>query len=357
MFRFLTAGESHGPALTAIIEGVPAGLVLDIDQINADLARRQQGFGRGGRMKIENDRVEIMSGVRFGNTLGSPLTMVISNRDWTNWQDRMSAFGQPYGEKVTAPRPGHADLPGILKYEREDIRDILERASARETAARVAVGSIAKQLLSVAGITITSKVLNIGGAHTEQAMIDAVAEAKAAGDSLGGIFAITATGLAAGLGSHVQWDRRLDTCLAAAVMSIQAIKGVEFGAGFAYAGLPGSKVHDEIYYDDSRGFYRRTNNAGGIEGGISNGEDIVLKAVMKAIPTLMQPLATVNIADKAAVKANTERSDVCAVSAAAVVAEAMVAIVLAQALLEKFGGDSIGDLKNSLESYKARINK
>ncbi|HWR43642.1 chorismate synthase [Sporomusa sp.] len=357
MFRFLTAGESHGPALTAIIEGLPAGLELDLDEINADLARRQQGFGRGGRMKIEKDKADIASGVRFGITLGSPLTIVITNRDWENWQERMSVFGQPYGDKVTAPRPGHADLPGILKYQRQDIRDILERASARETATRVAVGSIAKQLLAVAGITITSRVLNIGGAQTEEAMINAIANAKTAGDSLGGIFEVIAAGIMPGLGSHVQWDRRLDTRLAAAVMSIQAIKGVEFGAGFAYANLPGSQVHDEIYHDCDQGYYRRTNNAGGIEGGISNGENIVLRAVMKAIPTLMKPLNTVNIVDKTPEKANTERSDVSAVPAAAVVAEAMAAIVLAQALLEKFGGDSIEDLKATIGNYQTRINK
>ena len=357
MFRFLTAGESHGPALTAIIEGIPAGLALDLDQINADMARRQQGFGRGGRMKIEKDKAEITSGVRFGSTLGSPLTMVISNHDWENWQERMAVFGQPQGEKITAPRPGHADLPGVLKYQRQDIRDILERASARETAARVAVGAIAKQLLTVAGISISSRVLNIGGAQTEDEMIEAIARAKTAGDSLGGIFEVVASSVMPGLGSHVQWDRRLDTRLAAAVMSIQAIKGVEFGAGFAYANLPGSQVHDEIYYESKQGYYRRTNNAGGIEGGISNGEPIIIKAVMKAIPTLMKPLATVNIADKTAQKANTERSDVCAVSAAAVVAEAMVAIVLAQLLLEKFGGDSIEDLRLAINSYRIRISE
>ena len=357
MFRFLTAGESHGPALTAIIEGIPAGLPLKLDQINEEMARRQQGFGRGGRMKIEKDKAEITSGVRFGNTLGSPLTMVISNRDWENWQDRMAVFGQMQGEKITTPRPGHADLPGVLKYQRQDIRDILERASARETAARVAVGAIAKQLLAVVGITITSRVLNIGGAQTEEDMIDAIAKAKTSGDSLGGIFEVVADHIMPGVGSHVQWDRRLDTRVAAAVMSIQAIKGVEFGAGFAYANLPGSQAHDEIYYDSQQGYHRRTNNAGGIEGGISNGEPIILKAVMKAIPTLMKPLATVDIADKTAKKANTERSDVCAVHAAAVVAEAMVAIVLAQSLLEKFGGDSIEDMRQAINSYKIRINE
>lgn len=355
MFRFLTAGESHGPALTAIIEGIPAGLTLDLDQINADLARRQEGFGRGGRMKIEKDKAEITSGVRFGVTLGSPVTLLIHNRDWENWLDRMAVFGQPQGEVIVAPRPGHADLPGVLKYERQDIRDILERASARETAARVAIGAVAKQLLAVAGITITSKVLNIGGALTAEDMIAAIAKAKEAGDSLGGIFEVVADQVMPGLGSHVQWDRRLDTRLAAAMMSIQAIKGVEFGAGFAYANLLGSQAHDEICYESNRGYYRHTNNAGGIEGGISNGEPIIIKAVMKAIPTLMKPLATVSIADKSVQKANTERSDVCAVAAAAVVAEAMVAIILAQCLLEKFGGDSIGDLRLAINNYRNRI--
>lgn len=357
MFRFFTAGESHGPALTAIIEGIPAGLQLDFDQLSEDMARRQQGFGRGGRMKIEKDKAEITSGVRFGSTLGSPLTLVISNRDWENWQEKMAVFGQPQGEKITAPRPGHADLPGALKYQRQDIRDILERASARETAARVAVGAVAKQLLAVAGIKITSRVLNIGGAQTEKEMIETIAKAKEAGDSLGGIFEVMADHVMPGLGSHVQWDRRLDTRLAAAVMSIQAIKGVEFGAGFLYANLPGSQVHDEIYYESQQGYYRRTNNAGGVEGGISNGEPIVLKAVMKAIPTLMKPLATVDIVSKTAKRANTERSDVCAVAAAAVVGEAMVSIVLAQSLLEKFGGDSIEDLRLAINNYRIRINK
>ncbi|WP_425060715.1 Chorismate synthase [Sporomusa carbonis] len=357
MFRFLTAGESHGPALTAIVEGLPAGLKLDLDQINADLARRQQGFGRGGRMKIEKDTAAIMSGVRFGVTLGSPVTLVISNRDWANWQERMAVFGEPQGDRVVAPRPGHADLPGLLKYQRDDVRDILERASARETAARVAVGGVAKQLLNVVGIAINSKVTTIGGVQEEEQMHQVIAKAKEAGDTLGGIFEVVASNVLPGLGSHVQWDRRLDTRLAAAVISIQAIKGVEFGAGFAYASLPGSQAHDEIYYDAGRGYYRRTNNAGGIEGGISNGEDIVVRAVMKPIPTLMQPLDTVNITDKGPHKANTERSDVCAVAAAAVVAEAMVAIVLAEAVLEKFGGDSAEDLTMAIEHYRRRINK
>lgn len=357
MFRFFTAGESHGPALTAIIEGIPAGLVLDLEQINRELARRQQGFGRGGRMQIEKDKVTITSGVRFGNTLGSPVTMVVANRDWENWQERMAVFGQPLAEAITTPRPGHADLPGILKYQRQDVRDILERASARETAARVAVGAVARQLAAVAGVVITSRVVNIGGAENEAEMLAAIAEAKAAGDSLGGIFEVVAAPVMPGLGSHVQWDRRLDTRLAAAVMSIQAIKGVEFGAGFAYANVPGSQMHDEISYDSQQGYYRRTNNAGGIEGGISNGEPIVIRAVMKAIPTLMKPLATVDISDKTTKKANTERSDVCAVAAAAVVAEAMVAIVLAQALLEKFGGDCVADFQQAITSYQLRISK
>jgi chorismate synthase len=382
MLRFITAGESHGPALTTVIEGLPAGVPIDIELINRDLSRRQKGFGRGGRMLIEQDKVEITSGVRFGQTLGSPVTLVIHNRDWANWQDRMAPAGPPCGQTVSAPRPGHADLTGVLKYDRQDIRDILERASARETAARVAVGALVKQLLAAAGIQIIAHVTNIGGVNApavhrefkesqagvlaselgcldtnaEAAMKAAILAAKNDGDSLGGIFEVLALGVLPGLGSHVQWDRRLDTKLAAALMSIQAIKGVEIGVGFAYANLPGSKAHDEIYYDAVRGYYRQTNNAGGIEGGMSNGEPIVLRAVMKPIPTLMTPLASVDIASKAPIQANTERSDVCAVTAAAVVGEAMAAIVLTEVLLEKFGNDNLTDLLSAIRHYRQRLN-
>lgn len=379
--RFLTAGESHGQCLTAIIEGLPAGLPIDVERIDEEMARRQQGYGRGGRMQIEKDKVQILSGVRFGLTLGSPVTLAISNRDWPNWTDRMAVSGQKYGTPVTAPRPGHADLTGVLKYDREDVRDILERASARETAARVAVGAVAKQLLAAVGSKVTSHVVNIGGVaiqgtrpdfasiarrreKSDLGCIDAKAEermravidiAKEQGDSLGGMVEVLADSILPGLGSHVHWDRRLDTRIAAAMMSIPAIKGVEFGAGFAYAELPGSKAHDEIYYDPGNGYCRSTNLAGGIEGGMSNGETIVVRAVMKPIPTLMKPLQSVDIATHLPISASTERSDVCAVPAAAVVGEAMTAIVLGQAIIEKFSSDCMNDLLAAVEQYKSRL--
>ncbi|SEJ08956.1 chorismate synthase [Propionispira arboris] len=379
MFRFLTAGESHGQCLTAIVEGMPAGLTIDVDQINKDMARRQQGYGRGGRMLIETDKMEILSGVRFGETMGDPVTVKIANKDWENWTGRMSVSGKPEGPVVTAARPGHADLTGIKKYDRKDIRDILERSSARETAARVAVGGLAKQLLKACGIKIVSQVTNIGGIQIDEANIaydtwgenlselnccDAIAEekmkekirqAKTDGDTLGGIFEIAVLGVMPGLGSHIQWDRRLDARISGALMSIQAIKGVEIGAGFEYANLPGSLAHDEIFLDESQHVYRKTNHAGGIEGGMSNGEAIVVRVVMKPIPTLMKPLRSIDIKLKEAVLACKERSDVCAVSAASVVGEAMTAIVVAQELLEKFGGDSIGDLKAAIAHYQKRI--
>lgn len=329
-------------------------------------------------MAIEKDKAEVLSGIRFGETLGSPVTLMITNRDWANWQERMSQFGNPAGGAVTAPRPGHADLPGILKYGREDVRDILERASARETAARVAGGAVCKQLLAAVGIRICSHVVNIGGINAkvtpsnyedmlakrmaselgcidpaaEAKMKATIVEAKAQGDSLGGVFEVVAYGAMPGLGSHTQWDRRLDTKLAGALMSIQAIKGVEIGAGFSCADLPGSQIHDEIYYDKNRGYWRRTNNAGGIEGGMTNGEPITVRAAMKPIPTLMKPLSSVDISSKTALKANTERSDVCAVTAAAVVGEAMTALVLAEALLEKFGGDNMAEILNRVNQYR-----
>ncbi|MBP2631112.1 MAG: aroC [Firmicutes bacterium] len=380
MFRFLTAGESHGQCLTAIVEGLPAGIKIDLDLINKDLARRQQGYGRGGRMLIETDKVEILSGVRFGQTLGDPITLKVKNKDWDNWQERMSVTGESVGPAVTAARPGHADLTGVKKYERTDIRDILERASARETATRVAVGALAKNLLNACGIHIISHVTNIGGVTidktklnyasleetkselncydpvAERKMKERIDDAKKIGDTLGGTFEVVVSGVMEGLGSHIQWDRRLDARLAAVMMSIQAIKGVEIGEGFEYANLLGSKAHDEIFIDEDKQHYRKTNHAGGIEGGMSNGEVIVVRAAMKPIPTLMKPLASVDIATQKAVLANTERSDVCAVSAASVVGEAMVAIVLAEAILEKFGGDSIGDLLAAIKHYTNRIN-
>jgi chorismate synthase len=380
MLRFITAGESHGQCLTAIIEGLPAGLAIDTGNINQELARRQQGFGRGGRMQIERDTVEILSGMRFGQTLGSPLTLLIRNKDWDNWRERMAICGQPAGEAVTAARPGHADLTGTLKYERQDIRDILERASARETAARVAVGAVARQLLQACGIKIISHVTNIGGvaidktldcqyiekqrATSDAACIEpeielqmkaAIQQAKEQGDTLGGIFEVLVTSVMPGLGSHVHWDRRLDTRLAAAVMSIPAIKGVEIGDGFAYANIPGSQAHDEIFYNAEQHYYRKSNHAGGLEGGMSNGQTLIVRAVMKPIPTLMAPLDSVDILTRKAIRASTERSDVCAVPAAAVVGEAMVAIVLAEALLEKFGGDTMTDFITAVEHYRQRI--
>ena len=355
MLRFLTAGESHGPCLTAIVEGLPAGLSLDEARLNQEMARRQEGFGRGGRMKIERDRAEILSGVRFGQTLGSPVSLRVVNADWVNWETKMAAFGEPAGPAVTAPRPGHADLGGCQKYDRADVRDILERASARETAARVAVGALCRQLLEACGIAVASRVVSIGGATETAAQEALIAGAKSAGDTLGGCFEVTASGLMPGLGSHVQWDRRLDGQIAAAIVSIPAIKGVEFGEGFRTGELPGSQVHDEIFYSETRGYYRNTNRAGGIEGGMTNGEPIVLRAVMKPIPTLTRPLHSVDIMSQQPVLANSERSDVCAVAAAACVAEAMLCIALSTALLDKFAGDSLPQLLAAIAHYRQNL--
>ncbi len=357
--RFITAGESHGQLLSAILEGIPAGVKINLENVNADLYRRQQGYGRGGRMKIESDKVEIVSGVRFGETLGSPITLIVKNRDWENWQKKMSIFGEENGEKVTAVRPGHADLTGVLKYNRSDARDILERSSARETTMRVAVGGICKEFLKACKINIASRVVKIGGVIDDYELMKLkIDEAKSKGDTLGGVFEITIKGVPVGLGSHIQWDKKLDAKLAMAMMSIQAIKGVEIGAGFECANLFGSQVHDEIFYDeDNRKFYRKTNRAGGIEGGMSNGEDIIIRAVMKPIPTLMTPLKTVDIETKQQVLASKERSDTCAVEAATVVGESMAAFVIAQALLEKFGGDCLSDIIATIETYNQRLNK
>lgn len=386
MFRYLTAGESHGPQLTAIVEGIPAGLKLTEEEINKDLARRQGGYGRGGRMLIETDRVRLMSGVRWGETLGSPLTLVVENSDWVNWEKRMSPYEEYRDEsiRVTRARPGHADLPGAMKYDQSDVRNILERSSARETAVRVAVGAVAKSYLSRFGIAVTGCVLELGGVkakrpelgvkalqeliaaspvytydtEAELEMIAAIDAAKAAGDTLGGVVEVRVSGVPVGLGSHVQWDRRLDARLAFAVMSIQAFKGVEIGAGFETARRPGSQVHDEIFYDAQRvargersGFYRTSNNAGGLEGGISNGEEIVVCGAMKPIPTLYTPLRSVDILTKEPFEATVERSDVCAVPAASVVAEAVVAIEVAAAFMDKFGGDSIAETARNYASY------
>ena len=355
--RFLTAGESHGQRLTAILDGIPAGVQIDRKNIDNELARRQKGYGRGDRMKIEKDKIEIFSGVRFGETLGSPITLSVKNKDWDNWKDRMAVFDEPTGDKVTAPRPGHADLAGILKYDRKDIRDILERSSARETTMRVAVGAVCKEFLRPLGISIKSKIIMIGG-ETETVKMNAfIDEAKANGDTLGGIFQIEVDNLLVGLGSHVQWDSKLDGRLAQSLMSIQAIKGVEIGAGFECAIKPGSEIHDEIFFDERRRYFRKTNRAGGLEGGMTNGEKLVIRAVMKPIPTLMKPLRTVDIETHEEKSAAKERSDTCAVEACAVVGEAMTAFTIAQAVLEKFGGDSIHDVINSIDNYRARLNE
>jgi chorismate synthase len=392
MVRFLTAGESHGRALVVILEGIPAGLRLDLDSVNRELRRRQGGYGRGRRMAIESDRADIISGVRAGETIGGPIAMMIENRDWVNWQQTMYTGPAPEADAkgakrapVTRPRPGHADLAGVAKYGRQDIRDILERASARETAARVAAGAIARQLLEHAGVRLTSHVFSIGAvqlpnqisvtfeqaaalpddsplrcvdAATTERMIAEIDAAKAAGDTKGGGFEVIATGVPIGLGSYVQWDRKLDGRLAQALMSIPAIKAVGIGLGPEAALRPGSRVHDEIVLDDSGGplpIGRPTNNAGGLEGGVTNGQDLRASAWMKPISTLMKPLRSVDLTTMTEAGAAIERSDVCAVPAAAVVGEAMVALTLADALLEKFGGDSIDQLQASVESWTASV--
>ncbi len=388
--KFVTSGESHGPALAGIIEGLPSGLVIASGEIDRELRRRQGGYGRGGRMKIETDHAVILSGVRWGRTIGAPISLMIENRDWKNWSEGMSSDAAHEGsiKPVTKPRPGHADLAGVLKYDQKDARNILERSSARETAMRVGLGAIAKKFLSDFGITTGSYVIQIGSAQagvcsqelsSEQlAKIFGAAEkspvrcpdpgaskkmtalidrAIKEGNSLGGIFEVFLTGVPVGLGSHVQWDRKLDARLAQAVMSIQAIKGAEIGLGFGFGRNQGSDVMDEIFYKKAGAkgngspFYRKTNNAGGIEGGMSNGMPIIIRAVMKPIPTLRRPLMSVDIKTKKPFEAAYERSDTCAVPAAAVVAEAMSALVIADAFLEKFGGDSMREIKRNFDSY------
>ncbi|HEY4014012.1 MAG TPA: chorismate synthase [Polyangiaceae bacterium] len=381
--RWITAGESHGPRLTAVVDGIPSGLTLLAEDIDHDLARRQRGYGRGGRMKIETDRVEITSGVRGGETLGSPITLSVANRDHANWLDRMSPAPMPATpEALTRPRPGHADLAGGLKHDRHDLRDILERASARETAARTAVGAVCRKLLGTMGVDVFAHVVAIGSVEaadhalppeemrtrsraSDLACVDAGAEARMkeaihaashAGDTLGGVFEVVASGVVPGLGSHVQWDRKLDGRLAQALMSIQAIKGVEIGIGFGAARTSGSNVHDPIAYDaDARRFHRPTNRAGGLEGGITNGMPVVCRAAMKPIATLKKALGSVDVQTKEAYAAAFERSDVCAVAAASVVGEAMVCIVLADAVLEKFGGDSLRELLRNVTGYRAQL--
>jgi len=347
MLRYLTAGESHGRGLVAILEGLPAGIKIDEKIINAELKRRQMGFGRGQRMQIENDRALMVSGLKGNKTLGSPLAILIDNKD----------FSIEKLHKVLCPRPGHADLSGFLKYGFTDIRECLERASARSTAATVAIGAVCKLFLKEFKISVNSNVVSIGGAIAHDQRVNKIKQAMANKDTLGGDFDVIAKNVPVGLGSYVQPDRRLDSRLAAGIMSIPGIKGVEIGLGFGYADKFGSQVHDAIYYSDSKGYSRSTNNAGGIEGGISNGEDIVLSACMKPISTLMKPLDSVNVLTKKSSKAATERSDICAVESAGVVAESVVAYVLADAFLEKFGTDSLADIKAAYQHYLRRIKK
>ena len=393
MLRFTTAGESHGPALISVLEGMPAGVPLLAEHVNEELARRQQGYGRGRRMQIETDRMEFLSGVRAGETLGSPISMIVRNADWKNWVDIMdpaphdSDATVPRKRVVTRVRPGHADLTGILKYDRRDARDILERASARETTARVAAGAICKRLLAELGVSIGSHLIHLGGIDAKPTMplpdninavsdesqlrtLDAGAEAqmitlidatKRAGNTLGGICEVVVTGLPVGLGSHVSWDRKLDGRLAQAMLSIPAVKGVEFGMGFDTARHTGADVHDEIEAAPGRTrtghVQRKTNRAGGTEGGMSTGEPLVIHVAMKPISTLMRPLGTVDVATGQAAQAVAERSDVTAVPAMGVIAEAMAAFVLAQAMLEKFGGDSLGEVERNLNAYLARLDE
>lgn len=395
MLDFRTAGESHGKGLLVIIEGLPAGVEIDQEKISTKMARRQGGYGRGGRMKIEKDKVEIFSGIRKGKTIGSPVGLIIYNKDWQNWKEIMSPFSKgdingldkvkinedsrldKVDKKVTRPRPGHADLPGVIKYNLEDIRNILERASARETAARTATGALIDNFLRYFSIEIISHVIQIGDVKAElpevsfselknrvtdsplhcydqqkeEEMMRLIDESRQEGETLGGVIEIRTTPLPVGLGSHTQWNRKLDGKIARALMSIPAVKGVEIGPAFENATRPGSQVHDEIFYNQQRGFYRKTNRAGGLEGGISNGEPLVVRIAMKPIPTLYNPLNSVDIESKEKFKASVERSDVTAVPAAGVVGEAMLGFVLARELLEKFGGDHIDEILNNYRQF------
>jgi chorismate synthase len=380
--RFLTAGESHGRSLTTILEGVPAGLAISKSSIDTELARRQLGYGRGGRMQIEKDTVDILSGVRGGYSLGSPITLSINNRDWVNWEKTMTpdSSADLSVKKVTRPRPGHADLFGAIKYGHQDMRNVLERSSARETAARVAAGAVAKIMLAKLGVEIFSHVIQIGrqevnkeisfarirenasrspvfcaDTEAEQRMILEIDECRAKGDTVGGVFEVFALNVPVGLGSYVHWDRKLDGKLAQSIMSIQGIKAVEFGLGKANGHLPGSLVHDEILYNNEKGFYHRTNRAGGLIGGVTTGEPLIIRATMKPIPTLMQPLNSVDIISKEPIQADVERSDVCAVPAASIVGEASVAWTLAQVFLEKFGGDHIREIYERVQKYRTYV--
>jgi chorismate synthase len=379
MLRFMTAGESHGPGLVTIVEGLPRGLDVSPDQITVELARRRMGYGRGNRMAIERDEIEILGGIRHGSTLGSPVAVLIRNTEWPRWAEEMSPEPAPSRKQVTRPRPGHADLAGMLKYGTDDARDILERASARETAARTIAGVLAKTLLSSVGVRVLSHVVSIGPATSEGpapgpddqdriddspvrcldpaaevSMIAAIEDAKTQRDTLGGVFEVLGFGVPPGIGSHVHYDRRLDALLAAAVMSIPAIKGVEIGDGFEVAGLPGSKSHDEILFDDGS-LQRPTNRAGGTEGGMSNGETIRVRGAMKPISTLMRPLRTVDMSTGDPAEAVRERSDVCAVPAAGVVAEQMVAFVLAAEFQRKFGGDNVDEFVAAVDRYRSGL--
>src|SRR5436309_2945118 len=380
--RFTTAGESHGPGLTAVVEGLPAGLSLAPEDVDRDLARRQLGHGRGGRMKIEKDRAEVRSGVRHGSTLGSPVALWVENRDYANWEERMNPW--PVDAEVAEvhlPRPGHADLAGTQKYGLADVRNVLERASARETAARVACGALAKALLRRFGVEVRSRVIQIGSVHApetdalmvsdfrdvdespvrcldgeaSQAMVEEIDSARKANESLGGVFEVWAFGLVPGLGSYVSWDARLDGALAQAIMSIQAMKGVSVGDGFTVAGVPGSQAHDEIFFSEERGYYRETNRAGGLEGGMTTGQPLIVRGAMKPLPTLTKPLRSVDTETKEPAQALRERTDSCTVPAAGVVGEAMVALVLGSAYRDKFGGDHIDDALTALRAYTERI--
>jgi chorismate synthase len=386
MLRFTTSGESHGRALVAIIEGLPAGVPVDADQINYELKRRQWGYGRGGRMKIEQDQAQILSGVRHGLTLGSPVALMIENRDWANWTEVMASeppdVPPEKSRELKRPRPGHADLPGGLKYDVRDLRNVLERASARETTARVACGALAKQLLSAFGIEIRSHVIQLGGipaeplelswqqiaaipddaplhcanAEAQQQMIELIDQKRSEGDTLGGIFEVAARGVIPGLGSHTAWDLKLDGRLAQAVMSIPAVKAVSIGAGALASSLPGSEVHDEIAYNgETKEFIRETNRAGGLEGGITNGEEVRVRGHLKPLSTLRKALRSVDIDSKEERPAGFERSDITAVPAAGVIGESMVALTLAAAMHEKFGGDSLGEMKRNFEGYREQL--
>jgi len=379
----ITAGESHGPGLTCILEGLPAGVELDQALVNRDMARRQLGHGRGGRMKIERDSAVATGGVRHGRTLGGPVALWVENRDFANWEERMSPWpvDAPV-EEVHLPRPGHADLAGVQKYGLSDVRDVLERASARETAARVAGGAICKAFLRALGVEVVSHVIRIGTVPAPEygeplelerfanvdespvrcldeaasrAMVEHIDLQRKANESLGGVFEVRVFGLVPGLGSHVSWEERLDGRLASAICSIQAVKGFELGDGFALAARPGSEAHDEIFHSPARGYYRETNRAGGVEGGMTDGETLIVRGAMKPLPTLTKPLRSVDIATLAPAEALRERTDSCTVPAAGVVAEAMVALVMATAYREKFGGDHLEDVRGALGSYRERI--